>query len=81
VPARRRQLWQSRLARLATGLGQGSLSGTSGGLIGAARYLLLTRSDPIDALPYLVEGHCIELLLIERRGGWRDHHVGDFLRS
>jgi hypothetical protein len=54
-----------------------------GDLVDAKRYLLLTGADLVDALPDRVERHSIDLLLIERRGGWRGQadHAGGVLRS
>jgi hypothetical protein len=72
----------------ASGISRGSLSRTAGGLIGASqllaggdtggdlvdasRYLLLTSSGPVDALPHCVEvaQHRVEC-----------DHIGSFLRS
>src|SRR5260370_41613602 len=47
-------------------------------LADAARRLLLTGGDPIDALPHRVEieRHRVELLLIGRRGGRRGYLAG-----
>jgi hypothetical protein len=68
----------------ASGISRGSLSGPAGDLIGAARrlltggdlidasrYLILTGSDPVDALPLGMDvaQHLGELVLIGDRGG------------
>jgi hypothetical protein len=53
---------------------------TTGDLVDATGYLLLTGGDPVDALLHRVEikRHCAELLVIERRRGRRCEcdHVG-----
>jgi hypothetical protein len=65
----------SRYLLLTRGDAGGDLVGAArhpgGDLVDATHYLLVTRGNPVDALPDRVERHCIDLLLIERRGGWR----------
>src|SRR5258708_20095741 len=58
-------------------------SDTLGDLVDAKRYLLFTAPDLLHALPDRVERHSIDLLLIERRGGWRRQgdHAGGGLRG
>jgi hypothetical protein len=52
-----------------------------GNPVDATRHLVLSRGDPVNILLHRVktERHCVELLLIERRGGWRGRH--DHVRS
>jgi len=47
-----------------------------GNPVDATRHLVLSRGDPVNILLHRVETerHCVELLLIERTGGWRGWH-------
>ena len=47
-----------------------------GNSVDATRHLVLSRGDPVNILLHRVETerHCVELLLIERTGGWRGWH-------
>jgi len=91
-----RSLVGSALYSDVNGLARRSLSGTGGGLVGAARRLLLTGSDTLDDLvdaaryllltgsdPVDALSHRVERHCVEVLGGWRGQvdHAGNVLRN